>query len=61
MVRGLAALVVDCFSGTTAEEIVSFPCSVLEAAGLERRVTPTRLHGLSQVEAAVKSFARSRL
>jgi cysteine desulfuration protein SufE len=61
MVRGLAALVVDCFSGATPVEIVSFGCSILEAAGLERRITPTRLHGLAQLEAALKSFARSSL
>jgi cysteine desulfuration protein SufE len=61
MVRGLAALLVDCFNGATASEVVSFQCSLLEAAGLARRVTPTRLHGLAQVEAAVKSFARSNL
>lgn len=61
MVRGLAALVVDCFSGTTAAEIVSFGCSILEAAGLDRRITPTRLHGLAQLEAAIQSFARSNL
>jgi cysteine desulfuration protein SufE len=61
MVRGLAALVVDCFSGATPVETLSFACSVLEAAGLERRITPTRLHGLAQVEAALKTFARGNL
>lgn len=61
MVRGLAALVVDCYNGATAEEVVSFRCSVLKAAGLEQRITPTRLHGLSQLEAVVQSFARSSL
>lgn len=61
MVRGLAALVVDCFNGATTSEVVCFECSLLEAAGLDRRVTPTRLHGLAQVQAAVKSFARANL
>jgi cysteine desulfuration protein SufE len=57
MVRGLASLLVDCYTGSTVEEIASFACSVVADAGLERRITPTRLHGLAQVEAAIKSFA----
>jgi cysteine desulfuration protein SufE len=61
MVRGLACLVVDCYNGSTVGETASFSCSILAEAGLERRVTPTRLHGLAQVEAAIKSFARNRL
>lgn len=58
MVRGLASLVVDCYTGSTAEEVASFACTVLADAGLERRITPTRLHGLAQMEAAIKAFAQ---
>ena len=58
MVRGLAALLVDCYTGSTPEEIASFVCSVVAEAGFERRITPTRLHGLTQVEAAIKAFAQ---
>ena len=58
MVRGLASLLVDCYTGSTAEEIASFSCSIVLDAGFERRITPTRLHGLTQVEAAMKAFAQ---
>jgi cysteine desulfuration protein SufE len=58
MVRGLASLLVDCYSGSTPEEIASFACAVVVEAGFERRITPTRLHGLTQVEAAIKGFAQ---
>ena len=61
MVRGLAALFADCYSGATAEEVVAFDCSILEAARLERRITPTRLHGLTQMVSSMKSFARASL
>lgn len=59
MVRGLASLVVDCYTGSTAGEVASFACTVLADAGLERRITPTRLHGLAQMESAIKAFAQS--
>lgn len=61
MVRGLASLLVDCYNGSTAGEAASFSCSILAEAGLERRITPTRLHGLAQVEAVIKSIARNCL
>ena len=57
MVRGLASLLVDCYTGSTAGEVASFACTVLADAGLERRITPTRLHGLDQMDAANKAFA----
>jgi cysteine desulfuration protein SufE len=58
MVRGLAALFVDCYTGSTTEEILAFSCTVLVDSGLEKRITPTRLHGLAQVEAAIRNTAR---
>jgi cysteine desulfuration protein SufE len=58
MVRGLASLLVDCYTGSTPGEIASFACSIVAEAGFERRITPTRLHGLTQVEAAIKAFAQ---
>ena len=57
MVRGLASLLVDCYTGSNAGEVASFACTVLADAGLERRITPTRLHGLAQMEAIIKAFA----
>lgn len=59
MVRGMASLVAEVYSGTAPVQINAFSCTILAAAGLERRITPTRLHGLAMLEAAIKAFAAS--
>ncbi len=61
MVRALASLVAEPFSGTTPQEALEFECRILQACGLETRITPTRRHGLAQVEGAIRAFARSNL
>lgn len=57
MVRGLAALFTEVYSGAAPEEVLHFECAILERVGLARRITPTRLHGLRQLEAAIKAYA----
>jgi sulfur transfer protein SufE len=59
MVRGLASLVVECFSEAPPGDIMEFRCSILEASKLEARVTPTRRLGLVGLEAAIHAFART--
>lgn len=61
MVRALASLVAEPFSGATPLEALEFECRILQACGLETRITPTRRHGLAQVEGAIRAFARSSL
>ncbi|RFC42264.1 MAG: cysteine desulfuration protein SufE [Verrucomicrobia bacterium] len=61
MVRSLAALIAEPFSGATPREVLEFECRILEESGLLKRITPTRLHGLAQLEGAIRSFARSCL
>jgi len=61
MVRGLASLIIEVYTESTPLEICEFQSDVLAAAGLERRITSTRLHGIAQLEAAIKRFAGSCL
>lgn len=59
MVRGLALLVCEVYSGCRASDITGFCSTLLQLAGLDRVVTPTRLYGLSRVEELIRQFARS--
>ena len=59
MVRSLAALIAEPFSDSTPQEVLEFQCRILEESGLQKRITPTRLHGLAQLEGAIRCFARS--
>jgi cysteine desulfuration protein SufE len=59
MVRGLALLVCEVYSGCAATDITGFTCTLPALAGLDRVVTPTRLHGLSKVQEVIRGFAHS--
>jgi cysteine desulfuration protein SufE len=61
MVRGLAELVAEPFSGATPREISEFRSSILELCQLDARITPTRRQGLAHLEAAIRAFAASCL
>jgi cysteine desulfuration protein SufE len=59
VVRGLASLIAEVFSGTTAAEAAEFESKIIERLGFERMITPTRLHGLAKLEETIRAFARS--
>jgi cysteine desulfuration protein SufE len=59
MVRGLALLVCEVYSGCSAAEVAEFGSTLVSLAGLDRVVTPTRLHGLSRVQEVIREFARA--
>jgi sulfur transfer protein SufE len=59
IVRGLASLVTEVFSGTPVAEAADFESKIIERLGFARIVTPTRLHGLLKLEEAIRAFARS--
>jgi cysteine desulfuration protein SufE len=61
MVRGLAALISDVYSGAYAEEIAAFNCTVTTVLNLDRFVSPTRLHGLDRLQETIRTHARSLL
>jgi cysteine desulfuration protein SufE len=57
MVRGLASLVAELYSGASPGEIVAFDSTLFEEARLDRMITPTRLHGLAQLQRSIQRFA----
>jgi len=57
VVRGLAALLAEVYSGATPKEAAVFECTILSAAKLERYITPTRLQGLALLQKAIRNFA----
>ncbi|NBV86758.1 MAG: SufE family protein [Verrucomicrobia bacterium] len=61
VVRGLAALYAEVYSGATPAEIAAFDCTILAAIKLESRITPTRLQGLALLQQAIRSFAKAHL
>ena len=61
VVRGLAALCVEVYSGATPTEVADFECTILAAVKLESKITPTRLQGLALVQQAIRSFAKAQL
>ncbi len=57
LVQGLAALVCELYDGGPAEEIISVEPELLEALGLDRQLSPTRLDGLASVRRTIREFA----
>ena len=59
IVRGLASLITEVFSGTPPSEAADFESRIIERLGFARVITPTRLHGLLKLEETIRAFARS--
>lgn len=59
IVRGLASLITEVFSGTPAADAADFESKIIERLGFARMITPTRLHGLLKLEETIRAFARS--
>lgn len=57
LVRGLLKLLCDFYSGVTPGEIAAAEPGLLEALGLDRQLSPTRLNGLGSVRAKMRGFA----
>ena len=60
LVKGLAALVCAPYDGAAPAEAASFSADILDALALSSRLSPTRLHGLAQVQRAIRAFAAAR-
>lgn len=59
LVRGLIILLCDLYSDAAPAEIVATEPVILEALGLDRTLSPTRLNGLRSVRAHIAAFART--
>lgn len=61
LVRGLIALLCDFYSEASPADIVATEPEFLEALGLARMISPTRVNGLRSVRARIADIARAAL
>lgn len=61
LVRGVVALLCDLYSGGEPADIVATEPALVEALGLTRTLSPTRLNGLRSVRARIRDFAAAQL
>jgi cysteine desulfuration protein SufE len=57
MVKGLAALLCDLYSGATPAEVVAVEPLLWQACGLHKMLSPTRLNGLAALRAKIRAVA----
>ena len=57
LVQGLAALICELYDGEPVKEIVAVEPELIEALGLARQISPTRLGGLANVRRTIREFA----
>ncbi|MEO6874234.1 MAG: SufE family protein [Opitutaceae bacterium] len=58
LVKGLVAFLCEAFSGAIPAEIVVSTVDPLEALGLVRNLSPTRVNGLAAVRARIRELAK---
>ena len=61
IVKGIAVLLCDFYSGRTPEEIAQTQPAFLEKFGITQHLTPNRRNGLAKIWSGIESFARARL
>ena len=54
LVRGLVGLLCRVYNGTMITDAMTHESQLFAALGLDRQLSPTRLHGLRNVEAAIR-------
>ena len=60
VVKGLAALLAALYEGETPADIAAWEPGLVEALGLDRQLSPTRLHGLAHIRRAIREFAAAQ-
>jgi cysteine desulfuration protein SufE len=61
IVKGMAVLLCDFYSGQTPEEIAQTSPAFLEELGLTQHLTPNRRNSLGKIWRAMQTFARGHL
>lgn len=61
IVKAVAGLLCDFYSGQPAAEIVAFDPAFLKELGISQHLTPNRRNGLAKVWERIQSFASGRL
>ena len=57
VVAGLLAIVVEVYSGSAPDEILSYPLFVLEATGLRDRLSPHRVASYTEIMVRLRDLA----
>lgn len=57
IVKGLAALIVNAYSGFTPTEIISNPPDFINKIGIDSHLSPTRKNGLSSMIKQIQMYA----
>jgi cysteine desulfuration protein SufE len=61
LVKGLVALLCELTEGAAVAELAGFEPELVAALGLDRQLSPTRLHGLASVSHEMRRFAQKHL
>lgn len=61
IVRGIAGLLCDFYSGAGPDEIIRVDTSFLADVGINQHLTQNRKNGLGRLEETMKDFARAHL
>jgi cysteine desulfuration protein SufE len=61
IVKGIATIICDYFSGESPETILSGDVSFLQEVGVDQHLSSNRRNGLGKVEERIKRFAQSCL
>ena len=59
IVKGIATIICDYFSGETPEDIVAGDVAFLREVGVDQHLSSNRRNGLGKVEERIKRFAHS--
>ena len=60
VVKGLAALLTALYEGETPAAVLAWEPGLIEALGLDRQLSLTRLHGLAHIRRAIRDFAAAQ-
>lgn len=58
-IQGVAALLCEVYSGAPPGEVVAVEPDCLEALGIDRMLSPTRLRGVAQIRRRIRELAAS--
>lgn len=61
IVKGIAGLLCDFYSGATPQEILETNADFLSEVGITQHLTPNRRNGLSRIVESIQRFAKSCL
>ncbi len=61
IVKGIAALICEFYSGSTPEEILAHNVSFLAEVGITQHLTPNRRNGLGRLAQKIRAFASAQM